>query len=95
MTYNKADASRRSAWTKADIRAARKIALAPLLIARGLTLQPLPDQNYRLSDYDDLLVKKGYWRWPSKGIEGNAIDYFVLVEGKSFRQAMDILSAAL
>lgn len=28
-------------------------------------------------------------------IEGNAIDYFVLVEGKSFRQAMDILSAAL
>lgn len=80
---------------KADIRAARKIALAPLLMARGLTLQPLPDQNYRVSDYDDLLVKEGFWRWPSRGIEGNAIDFFMLVEDKSFRQAMDILSTAL
>lgn len=94
MTCNQSDLSRRRAWTKEDIRAARKVALAPLLRARGHTLQPLPDQNYRVSHYDDLLIKESFWRWPSRDLEGNAIDFFVQVENKSFREAMDILSTA-
>ena len=44
--------------------------------------------------YDDLLIKHSYWRWPSKDIGGNAIDYFVLVEGMSFADAMLLLEQA-
>jgi DNA primase len=43
-------------------------------------------------EHDDLVVKNGYWRWPSRGIDGNAIDFFMRVEGKAFNQAMEILA---
>ncbi|MFC1461355.1 hypothetical protein ACFLQR_02410 [Verrucomicrobiota bacterium] len=82
-------------WTKSQIRQARKIKLAPLLKKRGLQLKPLPSDNFLVADHYDLLVKKSYWRWPSRDIEGNAIDYFMLVEGKSFNQTMQILSSGL
>ena len=79
-------------WTRSEIRQARQKPLAPLLVHRGLQLTALPEENFRVAHYDDLVVKRSYWRWPSKGIEGNAIDFFMLVEGKSFSQAMHILA---
>jgi hypothetical protein len=79
-------------WTKSEIRAARKHPLLPILRARGLRLQPLLDGNFRIIEHNDLIVKHCYWRWPSRGIDGNAIDYFMLVEGKSFNQAMEIIA---
>jgi len=79
-------------WTKTQIRAARKLPLAPVLRARGLQLHPLPDGNFRLAEHGDLVVKLCYWRWPSRGLDGNAIDFFMLVEGKSFNQAMETLT---
>ena len=81
-------------WNKSEIRAARKIELAPLLARRGIRLQPLREGNFCVVDYDDLLIKESYWRWPSKHIEGNAIDFFVLVEGMSFADAMALLAQA-
>jgi len=81
-------------WTKSEIRAARKTALAPLLQTQGMSLQPLPGGNFRVVAHEDLLVKDWYWRWPSRAIDGNAIDYFMRVEGKTFNQAMRILSAS-
>lgn len=79
-------------WTKAQIRDARKVELAPVLRARGLQLQSLSGGNFRVMQYDDLVVKRCYWRWPSRGIDGNAIDFFMLVEHKTFNQAMEALS---
>ena len=79
-------------WTKAEIRQARQRPLAPILARRGLQLKPLPQENFRVAQYDDLVVKSSYWRWPSRGLDGNAIDFFVRVEGMSFSEAMRILA---
>lgn len=79
-------------WSKAQIRQARKIELAPLLTRLGFRLRPLQDGNTLVEDYPDLVVKQHYWTWPSKNLHGNAIDLLVLVAGKSFQQAMQILA---
>ena len=79
-------------WSKVQIRMARKAPLSPLLLRRGLQLQPLANGNLCVTAHDDLIVKDSFWRWPSKGIGGNAIDYFILVEGCSFHQAMHIVT---
>jgi len=79
-------------WNPSEIRAARRVALAPLLARRGLRLQPLGEDNFCVVAYDDLLIKRSYWRWPSRNREGNAIDFFVVVEGMSFAQAMALLT---
>lgn len=96
----KARSTTSTRWSKADIRRARKVPLAPLLAMRGLTLQPLPRGNYRIAEYDDLLVKDSFWIQSTDTVDGqsrrggNAIDFFTQVEGKSFAQAMQILSQA-
>ncbi len=80
-------------WSKSDIRRARKVDLAPLLIRKGIHLKELPNDNFLVPVYDDLAVKKSYWTWPSRDLHGNAIDFFTLVQGLPFSQAMKILSA--
>ena len=75
-------------WTQAEIRTARKADLPPILDHRGLHLKPLPQDNFLVVQYDDLLVKRHYWRWPSRGLAGNAIDFFMRVLGLSFNDAM-------
>jgi len=81
-------------WSKEQIRNARMVELAPLLTGRGRTLKALTDDNYGVSDYDDLTIKNYYWRWPSQNLDGNAIDYFTKVEKLTFSQAMQILGNA-
>jgi len=87
-------------WTKSDIRKARKIELAPLLIHRGYRLQPLQNGDYGiLPDPHDvrlsgLRVKQSFWIWTEENLAGNTIDFFVKVEGKSFHQAMKIITHA-
>ena len=79
-------------WKKSEIRRARKVELAPLLIQRGLQLKKLADENFLVPRYDDLIVKKSYWIWPSNNLGGNAIDFFIVVQGMSFSQTMKLLS---
>ena len=88
-------------WTHDDIRKARCAPLAPLLAARGLRLKPLAHHNYQVipengadADLAGLVVKHSFWTWPDRNIAGNAIDYFVKVEGMTFNQAMQIITAA-
>ena len=87
-------------WTKSAIREARRAELAPILIGRGYRLQPLNNGNHRvLPDPDDpsmpsgLVVKQNFWIWPDRQIDGNTIDFFIQVEGKTFHQAMQIITA--
>jgi len=94
MTWTNSELSRRCPWTKAQIRQARATPLAPLLCAQGRQLKALPAENFQVADCGDLIVKHSYWRWPSRGLEGNAIDFFMAVEGKTFNQAMAILCGA-
>jgi len=92
-------------WSKSDIRRARKVQLAPLLARRGLQLKRLPNENFLVVRYDDLIIKKSYWRWPSRDLfvqtrrsarrDGNAIVFFILVQETSFFQAIKPLSPYL
>lgn len=81
-------------WSKEQIRTARTITLAPLLSNRGCTLKPLANANYCVSNYEDLIIKENYWRWPSRNLDGNTIDFFTKVEKLTFSQAMKILAEA-
>ena len=39
----------------------------------------------------DLIVKEHFWHWKSENLNGNAIDFFMIVEELSFADAMNIL----
>jgi len=78
-------------WNKSDIRKARKVPLVPVLVKRGYRLRKLEYDNFRVEKFGSLVVKHHFWIWKEKNLSGNAIDFFVAVEGLSFRQAMEIL----
>ena len=79
-------------WEREQIRQARKTPLAPLLRRRGYPLRARPGDNFLIEDHQDLTVKDSYWVWPSRQMKGNAIDFFMLVECRTFHEAMQILA---
>ena len=44
--------------------------------------------NFILPAFPGLIVKDSYWRWSERDQAGNAIDFFTLVLGLSFHDAM-------
>lgn len=85
-------------WSKNQIRAARKIPLAPLLRQKGVPLRELPGENYLVQAdakggqaFGDLIVRDCYWIWKSRQLQGNTIDFFVMVENRSFAEAMNAI----
>ena len=86
-------------FSKTQIRAARKINLAPLLIQRGYRLQPTGGDNYAIISDDsripgDIVIKDFYWISQSRNLSGNTIDFFVLLEGLPFLKAVEIIAKA-
>ena len=79
---------RQPRWTREQIRAARLVALPPLLTKRQFALVDRAAGNFELAAYPGLIVKDSYWRWPQRNLAGNTIDFFVLVLGLSFHHAM-------
>lgn len=75
-------------WTKNEIRMARKKPLAPILLKKGYRLTKMPQENYRLDQYGDLVVKEHYWIWKKTRQAGNTIDFFISVEKLTFKEAM-------
>ena len=81
-------------WTREQIRAARLAPLAPHLERRGLHLVETGAGNVHVAEYPGLIVKECYWRWPERGLSGNAIDLFTQVLRLSFHDAMRELTAS-
>ena len=82
-------------WSKDQIRQARRVPLASLLHEQGYVLHELTGENYRVEPFGDLVIRDCYWIWKSRGLQGNTIDFFVLVQNLSFADAMrKILPAA-
>lgn len=81
-------------WTREAIRDARLTPLAPLLERRGLRLVEAGGGNVHVADYPGLIVKECYWRWPERGLSGNAIDLCTQVLRLSFHDAMRALVAS-
>jgi len=84
--------ARSTTWTREQIQTARRTLLEPILRRRGYGLRAMPNDNFLVEDEGDLLVKESYWVWNSKSMQGNAIDFFMLVECRSFHEAMQILA---
>ena len=78
----------RRPWSREQIRAARMVALPPLLEKRGLALRDRGGGNVEVEQYKGLVLKASYWRWPDRDLAGNAIDFYVKVLGLSFSDAM-------
>jgi len=83
-----------SKWSKEQIRAARRIELAPLLQKRGFALRDRGGGNVEVEQYKGLLLKASYWRWPDQNLAGNTIDFYVKVLGLSFHDTMQELTEA-
>jgi len=81
-------------WTREQIRAARLAPLLPLLEKRGLTLLETGGDNFAVREHPGLIVKDSYWRWPERGLQGNAIDFCTRILRLSFHQAMRELTAS-
>ena len=79
-------------WTREQIRAARQVELAPLLLKRGLPLREREGGNFEMESQKGIFIKASYWRWPECDLAGNTIDFFVKVLGLSFSDAMRELS---
>lgn len=75
-------------WTRAQIRAARLAPLRPVLERRGLTLVESGGGNLLVREHPGLIVKDSYWRWPERGLQGNAIDCCTQILRLSFHDAM-------
>lgn len=83
-------------YRAAEIRAARKTPLKPLLEARGYRLKPRSAGNYDLLGVaGEIVLKEHYWVRLEDGAAGNAIDFFVRIEGRSFNEAMQLLAAGV
>ena len=94
MIWKRSDMSRRSAWTKADIRRARITPLKPVLEHLGYRLQPLQSGNYLIAGLSpEIVVKDHYWICTETGVAGNAIDFLVRVKKTSFNDAMSLLTS--
>jgi hypothetical protein len=83
---------RRNPWSKDQIRAARRIELAPLLQQRGFVLLDRGGGNIEIEQYKGLILKASYWNWPDRDLAGNAIDFYVKVLGLSFSETMKELT---
>lgn len=84
--------SPRCRWSREDIRAARRANLPELLRRHRIPLRETGGGNFHLPRHPGLVVKDCYWRWPQRELQGNTIDLFVHVLGRTFHEAMsDIL----
>jgi hypothetical protein len=81
-----------TAWTREQIREARKADLVSLLAKRGHRLVETGGGNCLVPDFPGLIVKESYWRWPERNVSGNAIDFHVQVLRQSFHDAMTAIT---
>ena len=93
MTWTRSELSRRSSWTKAEIRAARQIPLQPVLEQLGYQLEPRGNDNYAITGQrcGEIIIKDHYWNCPGTELAGNAIDFLMRIRGATFHEAMQQL----
>lgn len=79
-------------WHSTDIEDARETPLAPLLKACGYLVSELRSGAFLVEELGDLVIRGHYWFWKSKHLKGNPIDFFMVVEGRTFHQAMTLIT---
>jgi hypothetical protein len=74
------------------IRKARNTDLLDYLHLQGYQLIKSSAREYRLLEHDSLVISNNRWNWFSRDIGGNTLDFLVKYEGKSFNEAVGILT---
>jgi len=75
-------------WSREQIRAARLVALVPLLEKRGLQLIAREAGNFILPAYPGLIVKDSYWRWPEQPLPSSPYDGSPAKSGRHRRKTV-------
>ena len=80
-------------YTKDQINEAKNVNMVDLLEKLNYPLKRVTSREYTLLEHDSLKLSpdKG-WYWHSRQKGGNAIDFFMEVEGKTFLEAMEIIT---
>lgn len=80
-------------YTKEDYQKAKNISLLDYLESKGYQLKKAGNQ-YVLSPHDSLFINpdKNVWKWFSKDIGGNVIDFLVKYESKTIVEAINELA---
>jgi hypothetical protein len=81
----------RSHWTRELIEEARQASLPAILAQRGYAVRRLPNGAVWLPGFAGLLIHSNRWIWKNQHLHGNTIDFFVVIEGKSFDDAMQLV----
>ncbi len=76
-------------WSRTEIRQARRAPLEPIVQRLGYELAEQSEGNQLIVGLPgEVVIKEHYWVRTEDGIGGNAIDFLIQIEGKSFAQAM-------
>lgn len=78
-------------YTQNQINKAKNIDLLDYLRQRGYSLFQSAANEYRLKEHDSLVISNNKWKWFSQDIGGDTLDFVTKYEGKSFKEAMEIL----
>jgi hypothetical protein len=81
-------------WSPAEIETARAAHLAPILARKGYALARLPNGAVLVRSFRGLIVHGSRWSWKCENLYGNTIDFFITVEGNTFNEAMEIVTAS-
>jgi hypothetical protein len=74
------------------IRMARNADLLEYLHSQGYHLIRSSHREYRLEEHDSIVISNNRWHWFSRDTGGNTLDFLIKYEGKSFREAVEILT---
>ncbi|WMJ77878.1 toprim domain-containing protein [Sedimentibacter sp. MB35-C1] len=74
-----------------QINKAKNMDLLDYVRQRGYSLIQSAANEYRLKEHDSLVISNNKWKWFSRDIGGDTLDFVTKYEGKSFKDAMEIL----
>lgn len=74
------------------IQKAKAADLLDYLKSSGYQLIKSGRNEYRLEEHDSLVISNNKWHWKSRDIGGNPLDFVIKYEGRSFYEAVLILT---
>lgn len=78
-------------YTQYQINKAKNMDLLDYMRQRGYSLIQSASNEYRLQEHDSLVISNNKWKWFSRDIGGDTLDFVTKYEGKGFKEAMEIL----
>lgn len=78
-------------YTQNQINKAKNMDLLEYIRQRGYSFFQSAANEYRLKEHDSLVISNNKWKWFSRDIGGDTLDFVTKYEEKGFKEAMEIL----